>query len=74
MSSATPLLDNTIEPDEDAPTGNITNAQSTKPATQRQPVVLTPGSRSTGATSIEDVESGQYGSHVVLTITAENSA
>jgi len=61
MSSATPLLDNTIEPDEmsDTPAGNIGSA---KPATARAPVVLAPGTQPTnpGATS-GDLENGIAG-------------
>ncbi|KAI0348604.1 DUF846-domain-containing protein [Trametopsis cervina] len=61
MSSATPLLDNTIEPDEvnDVPTGNIASA---KPATTRAPVVLTPGSGAGNAgTAPGDAENGIAG-------------
>ncbi|KAI0094680.1 DUF846-domain-containing protein [Irpex rosettiformis] len=61
MSSATPLLDNTIEPDEvpDVPTGNIASAKPTNP---RAPVVLTPGTQSghTGSTP-SDAENGIAG-------------
>lgn len=58
MSSATPLLDNIIEPDEGSEvlSGNIASA---KPATPRAPVVLTPGAPSGNvAASSGDAESG----------------
>ncbi len=58
MSSSTPLLDNTIEPDEvpEVPTGNIASA---KPANARAPVVLTPGAQSANAgPTPSDAENG----------------
>lgn len=58
MSSATPLLDNTIEADIDdtpaIPQGNINNANT---ATRTAPVVLTPGSQL--ATTESEAEAGK---------------
>ncbi|GLB36332.1 hypothetical protein LshimejAT787_0306200 [Lyophyllum shimeji] len=61
MSVSTPLLDNTIEPDEpgEVPSGNI----SSKNTPSRAPVVLTPTSNNAGrmATTDGDAESGIAG-------------
>lgn len=57
MSAATPLLDNTIEPDEIAPTGNINRPTNN----DRPAVVLTPTTRgSEMATSQSDAEMGVF--------------
>ncbi|KAG6813086.1 hypothetical protein H0H92_014145 [Tricholoma furcatifolium] len=57
VTVATPLLDNTIEPDEPtiAPTGNISSNKTTTP---RAPVVLTPTSHNASrmATTEGDAE------------------
>ncbi|PFH54647.1 hypothetical protein AMATHDRAFT_52330 [Amanita thiersii Skay4041] len=64
MSVSTPLLNNTIEPDEPAdPVAS--NVNSSRPQNQRQPVVLTPTTRSSEsramATTHSDAESGIAG-------------
>lgn len=71
MSSSTPLLDNTIEPDEvgDVPMGNISSPN--KPKSARQQVVLTPGTPALGGSA--DAESGTtrhtaHNVHVTLTL------
>lgn len=66
MSAATPLLDNTIEPDEpESISGNISN-NSTKKQNVRSQVVLTPTTRSSGsngqaiASNEGDAEAGEF--------------
>ena len=56
MSVSTPLLDNTIEPDEAPSVKNV----PPKPQSARKPVVLAPGSGGTMAASQSDAESGVF--------------
>lgn len=60
MSVSTPLLDNTIEPDDSEDAKNL----ASKPQSAKQPVVLSPTNRTSGsgamATSQSDAESGTF--------------